>query len=78
MFTFTLLYKYKPGVDANELNRLYNELAIPIIRKTPGLISVNNYKYLKSLTHQITTIPTWNYGKIRKSILRKYTIVAIR
>jgi quinol monooxygenase YgiN len=46
MFIYTLLYKCKPDTDANEINRLYNELAIPIMMKLPGCISANIHKYL--------------------------------
>jgi len=45
MHIFELQYKLKPDADVDEGLRLFNELAAPVFRKIPGLISVDVYKY---------------------------------
>jgi quinol monooxygenase YgiN len=37
-------FNLKSDVDANELSRLFDELAVPIYRKIPGCISANIYR----------------------------------
>ena len=60
MFQFILLYKFKPGINIDEVNRMYNELAIPIFRKTPGFVSVGIYNVYKHFMWGHSE-PGWNY-----------------
>lgn len=45
MYIFEMQYKLKPDADIDEGLRLYNEVAVPIYRKIPGLRFTAHYKY---------------------------------
>jgi len=45
MFTFTLLFKFKPGTDVAEIQRLFSETMMQALPAVPGLISFKVYKY---------------------------------
>ena len=57
MHIFELQFTVKPGIDDDEGIRLFNELAVPILRKIPGLISVGIYEYSPAGDN----IPVWDY-----------------
>jgi hypothetical protein len=44
MFYSMTFYRLKPGVDIADLSHVWDELAVPIIKKIPGLISIESYK----------------------------------
>ena len=46
MYTFTFLYKCKPGSDIGEIASWFGEMAVPIYQTIPGVISIEGYKYL--------------------------------
>ena len=45
MYIFEYQYKVRSQADVDEGTRLFKELAVPVFRKVPGLISVDIYKY---------------------------------
>ena len=45
MFTFTLLYKFKPGIAIGELQRLFSETVAPELSTVPGLITFEVHQY---------------------------------
>lgn len=45
MFIFTLLYKFKPGVDEGEIMRFFSEARMPALPTIPGFISWEAYRY---------------------------------
>ena len=47
MYIFEMQFKLKSQADEDEGIRLFKELAVPILRKIQGLISVDFYKYSK-------------------------------
>jgi hypothetical protein len=58
MWIFEAQFKLKPDADAGEMLRLFEELAVPIYRKTPGCISAEIFKY----TADFGIPPRWDYA----------------
>ena len=56
---FEFQFKLKPNVCENEMLNLFNEAALPILRKIPGLISVYVIKY--TATGLSGGTPEWDY-----------------
>jgi cobalamin biosynthesis Mg chelatase CobN len=57
MYVFELQYKVRSQADADEGIRLFKELAVPVFRCIPGLMSVDIYKYSKAGGNP----PEWDY-----------------
>lgn len=57
MYIFELQYKLKPDADVGEGLRLYNDIAVPIYRKIPGLRFNAFYKYSSAGDKP----PEWDY-----------------
>ena len=57
MYIFEFQHKLKSQADADEGIRLFKELAAPVFRKVPGLISVDIYKYSGVGSNP----PEWDY-----------------
>ena len=60
MWIFEAQFKLKPDADADEMMRLFKELAVPIYRKIPGCISASILKY----TSDFGIPPEWDYAFI--------------
>ena len=58
MYIFEAQFNLKPDAVAEEMLRLFNELAVPIFRKIPGLISMSIYKYSVAGDNP----PEWEYA----------------
>ena len=57
MYIFEFQYKVRSQADVDEGTRLFKELAVPVFRKVPGLISVDIYKY----SGAGNKLPEWDY-----------------
>ena len=69
MYTFTFLFKYRPGTDIGELQRLFSETAAPELSTVPGLITfeVHQYEgYSRDVTVNWQGTTEWEWVYIEK------------
>ena len=58
MYISEFKYNLKPGVDINELKRLWEEMGLPTYQKIPGLLYMTTLKYTEKGDH---SAPEWDY-----------------
>lgn len=76
MHIFEMQFKLKSQADEDEGLRLFKELAVPVFRKIPGLISVDFYKYSKvgeiPLEWDYVYVEVWESEEAHKKAEGKY------
>ena len=76
MRIFELQYKLKSGADIEELLSLFNEIAVPIYRKIPGLISATIHKYSSAAGNPVewdyVFVEVWESEEAHRAAVGKY------